>query len=65
MLFQQPHSVGDADHTPVVVATDDQRTTFGIGEAAHPAQMIVAPGFLPFGALGLPMHESNQPCPVL
>lgn len=51
-LFQQPRCVGEADHAALVVAPDDQHAAFGIGEAAHPSQVIVAPEFLPFGVLG-------------
>ena len=50
-LLQQARRVGQAHRLALVVAPDHQRTALGIGKAANPAQILVAPGFLPLQVL--------------
>lgn len=55
-IDEQPLGVGGADRYSLVVPADDQGTAIGVGEAAEPAQVVVAPGFLPFDEVGFRCH---------
>src|SRR5215510_2108641 len=51
-LLEEPGGILDPHGLALVIASNNQHTTLGIGKAADPPQVLVSPGFLPFDVLG-------------
>jgi hypothetical protein len=51
-VFQQLGGIRQTDHLTLIVQPQQQTTALRIGKATHPTQVVIAPGFFPFGVLG-------------
>jgi hypothetical protein len=50
-FLQKPLGIGKSDDTALVIAPDVKGAASSVGEAANPAQAVVAPSLLPLDVL--------------